>query len=133
MRHSAFTWQSKKHTSVALSKAEAYIGLAGAAQYAVSLKLLYQVIADTLDKPVLINEDNQEANAISRNPQYHRKVKHIDIKYYFIREQVHNLNIELQYCCTSKTIADMLTKGLGRVQLQKSRELAGIKELTVCK
>ena len=130
----AITWQSKKQTCVALSTAEAeYIALAGAAQEAVWLKHLYQEIADTPEKPVLINEDNQAAIAISRNPQYHGRVKHIDIKYHFIREQVHNGNIELEYCRTSEMIADMLTKGLGRVQLQKLRELAGVKELTVCK
>ena len=128
------TWQSKKQTCVALSTAEAeYIALAGAAQEAVWLKHLYQELADTPNKPVLINEDNQAAIAISKNPQYHGRVKHIDIKYHFIREQVHNRNIELEYCCTSEMIADMLTKGLGKVQLQKLRELAGIKELTVCK
>ena len=130
----AITWQSKKQTCVALSTAEAeYVALAGAAQEAVWLKHLYQELAHSPDKPVLIKEDNQSAIAISKNPQYHGRVKHIDIKYHFIREQVCNRNVELEYCPTSAMIADMLTKGLGRVQLQKLRELAGIKELTVCK
>uniref|UniRef100_A0A1X7TV83 Reverse transcriptase Ty1/copia-type domain-containing protein n=1 Tax=Amphimedon queenslandica TaxID=400682 RepID=A0A1X7TV83_AMPQE len=94
----AFTCQSKKQTCVALSTAEAkYIALAGAAQDAVWLKHLYQEIADTLDKPDLINDNNQAAIAMSRKPQYHGRVKHSDIKYHFIREQIHNLNIKLEY------------------------------------
>ena len=124
----AITWQSKKQTCVALSTAEAeYVALAGTAQEAVWLKHLYQELAHSPDKPVLIKEDNQAAIAISKNPQYHGRVKHIGIKYHFIREQVCNRNVELEYCPTSAMIADMLTKGLGRVQLQKLRELAGIR------
>ena len=77
-------------------------------------------------EPVLINEDNKSAIAIARNPQFHGRVKHINIKYHFIREQVNDNNIELKYCQTSEMIADMLTKGLGKVKFEKLRQMAGV-------
>ena len=74
----------------------------------------------------MIYEDNQSAIAIAKNPQFHGRAKHINIKYHFIREQVNNNNIELKYSQTSEMIADMLTKGLGRIKFEKLREMAGI-------
>ena len=37
-----------------------------------------------------------------------------------------NDNIKLKYCQTGNMIADMLTKGLGRIQFEKLREMAGV-------
>uniref|UniRef100_A0A1X7VGS7 Reverse transcriptase Ty1/copia-type domain-containing protein n=1 Tax=Amphimedon queenslandica TaxID=400682 RepID=A0A1X7VGS7_AMPQE len=91
-------------------------------QDAVLLKHLYQEIADTLDKPVLINEDNQAAIAISRNPQYHGRVKHIDNKYYLICE--HNLNIKLEYRYAHKRTRKSTTTEIERISCyQRSNSL----------
>ena len=118
------TWQSKKQSCVALSTVEAeYVALSGAAQEAVWLKQLNQ---DLTGINVVIYEDNQSAIAIAKNPQFNGRVKHINIEYHFIREQVNNNNIELKYCQISEMIADMLTKGHGRMKFEKLREMAGI-------
>ena len=74
----------------------------------------------------MINEDNQSAIAIAKNPQFHGRVKHISIKFHFVREQVNSNNIKLKYCRTSEMIADMLTTGLGKVQFEKLRRMAGV-------
>ena len=74
----------------------------------------------------MIYEDNQSTIAIAKNLQFHERVKRINIKYHFIREQLNDDNIKLKYCQTSNMIADMLTKGLGKIQFEKLREMAGI-------
>ena len=122
----AISWQSKKQSCVALSTAEAeYVALSTAAQEAVWLKHLNYDLTGAV-APIMINEDNQSAIAIAKNPQFHGRVKHISIKYHFVREQVNSNNIMLKYCRTSEMIADMLTKGLGRVQFEKLRRMAGV-------
>ena len=40
--------------------------------------------------------------------------------------KVSNDNIKLKYSQTSNVIADMLTKGLERIQFEKLREIAGV-------
>ena len=123
------TRQSKKQSYVALSTVEAeYVALSGVTQEAVWLKQLNLDLTG-ISEPVVIYEDNQSAIAIARNPQFHGRVNHINIKYHFIREQVNNNNIELKYCQTSEMIADMLIKGLGRIKFEKLREMAGIVSL----
>ncbi len=76
--------------------------------------------------PSTILEDNQSSIAMAKNPQYHGRVKHIDIKHHFVREQVSNGTIELKYCPTYEMVADMLTKGLAQQQFCALREKAGI-------
>ena len=52
---------------------------------------------------------------MTKNPQFHGRVKHIGIKYhYIISEQVNSENVKLQYCQTNEMIADMFTKPLSR-------------------
>ena len=83
MSGAAITWRSKKQSCVAISTAEAkYMALACAAQEAVWLQ---QLISDLKNKPaeaIMINEDNQSAIAMSKNPQFHGRAKHVDIKFY---------------------------------------------------
>ena len=44
----------------------------------------------------------------------------------FYTRTINDNNIKLKYCPTSNMIADMLTKGLGKIQFEKLREMAGI-------
>ena len=66
---------------------------------------------------------------MAKNPQFHSRNKHIAIKYHFIRDETKNGTIDVQYCRTEDTIADMLTKGLYAERFVKLREMAGVKEL----
>ena len=44
----------------------------------------------------------------------------------FYTRTINDNNIKLKYCPISNMIADMLTKGLGKIQFEKLREMAGI-------
>uniref|UniRef100_A0A1X7V1B3 Reverse transcriptase Ty1/copia-type domain-containing protein n=1 Tax=Amphimedon queenslandica TaxID=400682 RepID=A0A1X7V1B3_AMPQE len=79
---------------------------------------------------ILIYEDNQSAICLSKNPQYHSRSKQIDIKYHYIRDQVKDGIINVQYCKTDDIIADMMTKGLHGDQFEKLRKMAGAVETT---
>ena len=46
----------------------------------------------------MIYEDNQSAISLAKNPQFHGRAKHIDLRHHFIREQVADKSIELKYC-----------------------------------
>ena len=125
----AVTWRSKKQSCVALSTAEAeYMALSSAAQEAVWLRQLMAELGQPPETATTIFEDNQSPIAMTKNPQFHGRAKHIAIKYHFIREQVSNGMIELKYCPTNQMLADMFTKALSREQFSKLRSQAGIME-----
>jgi hypothetical protein len=121
------SWRSKKQTCVALSTAEAeYVALAAATQEAVWLKAL---IAELRGKTssITMYDDNQAAISMSKNPQFHGRAKHIDIKYHFVRDQVERKVIILKYCESSIMFADILTKGLPREGQDKLSRMMNLK------
>nr|GFA26400.1 hypothetical protein [Tanacetum cinerariifolium] len=58
--------------------------------------------------------DNKSAIALCCNNVQHSRSKHIDIRYYFIKEQVENEVIELYFVNTEYQLTDLFTKALGR-------------------
>ena len=74
----AVFWKSKKQGCVALSTAEAeYIALSGAAQESVWLRQLLTEMGNPPKTPTTMFEDNQSAIAMSKNPHFHGRAKHM--------------------------------------------------------
>ena len=63
---------------------------------------------------------------MSKNPKFHARTKHIDIKHHFIRDKVESDELLLKYCPSSDMIANMLTKALPRTLFQKFRLMMNI-------
>ena len=111
----AVSWRAKKQKLVSLSTVEAeYIGYSEAACEAVWLKRVYDEIRGEVmaPKPLMLFCDNQGAIEITRNPKFHERTKHINIKYDFIRSPVEDNKLSLNYIATSNQTADITTKGL---------------------
>jgi hypothetical protein len=89
------SWQSKKQRSVALSSTEAeYVALSFATQEAIWLKAFKFELGEHSEKDaIVVLEDNQGAIALAKNPEFHKRTKHIDIRYHFVRENVETGNI----------------------------------------
>ena len=106
-------WRSSKQSCVALSTAEAkYVALAGAAQEAIWLRQLLNDVHCNDGLPIVINEYNQAAMSIAKDPKDHPKTKHIAIKYHFIRDRIVNNEIAVKNCLTDMMLADIFTKWL---------------------
>ena len=110
----SISWRSKKQGVVALSTAEAeYVALASATQEALWIRqLMTELKGQPPEKATLIFEDNQSVIAMTKNPQYHGRSKHMSIKFHFIRDQVSKGSVQVIYCPSSDILADTLTKGL---------------------
>lgn len=107
------SWQSKKQGSVSRSSTEAeYRALANTAA---DLAWIRQVLLDLkvcLPEPPTISCDNLSALALSSNPIYHSRIKHLDIDFHFVRERVQRNDLTVQYIPTEEQLADVFTKGL---------------------
>ena len=51
----------------------------------------------------------------------HSKIKHIPIKYYFLREKLLEKKVKLEYVCSKEQVADIFTKPLPRETLEYLR------------
>ncbi|BBH08832.1 hypothetical protein Prudu_021148 [Prunus dulcis] len=108
------SWQSKKQGSVSRSSTEAeYRALANTAA---DLSWIRQVLLDLklfLPNAPTMYCDNLSALALSSNPVYHSRIKHLDIDFHFVREKVQRKDLIVQYIPTEEQIADVFTKGNG--------------------
>lgn len=120
LNHGVVSWGSKLQATVALSSAEAeYMALCSATQEAIHLRQLVKDLGHEQEEPTTIYEDNAGCIALSENPVFHKRSKHIDIKYHFIRERVASNEIKVQYVPTEDQLADLLTKGLSKQRTLK--------------
>ena len=120
------SWESRKQKTVALSSTEAeYMAITESAKEAIYLKnLLYDLTGS--DNHVTIYNDNMGAQKLSTNYIYHKRSKHIDIRYHFIREVVAANLIVLKYLPTAEMLADILTKSLSYTKHNKCIEDLGM-------
>ena len=120
------TWITRKQNCVALSSTEAeLVALCLAVQDCLFFKKLL------CDMNVNVNtfkifEDNQGCISLIKNPGNNKRVKHIDLKYNFICEHLNSKTIILEYISTKLQQADLLTKGLHRLQFYDNCKRIGL-------
>jgi hypothetical protein len=61
---------------------------------------------------------------------FHERSKHIEIKYYFIRDKFQEGEVKLEYIPTDEQTSDILTKPLSKIKFAYFREKMGIMEIT---
>jgi hypothetical protein len=132
LNDSLVTWCSHKEKTMALSSCEAeFMAATEAAKQAIWLSNLLSELIGRKQKVVTLYVDNNSAIALMKNPVFHGRSKHIDIKYHFIRECVEHGQIKVKRVSTLEQKADSLTKALPAVKLGIMIHLLGVRELEV--
>ena len=109
----AITWRSKKQTTIALSSTEAeYVALSEAAREAMWLYQLYGELGYPQTNPILILGDNNGSIAMAKNPEFHKRSKHVDIRWHWVRDLVNDGYVNIVDCRDPEQTADVLTKAL---------------------
>ena len=63
-------------------------------------------------EPTKIYCDNMSAIAMTKNPVFHARSKHIELRHHFVHELVSKREIHLEFINTSDQPADILTKAV---------------------
>ena len=105
-------WISKGQDIVTQSSTECeYVALSnGSKETVFATNLLGEIT--TIVMPSLMGEDNTGAIYLTKNHQVGARTKHIDVRYHYVREQVENGTIKVDYVNTEKNPADVLTKNV---------------------
>ncbi|VVT56888.1 uncharacterized protein SAPINGB_P005375 [Magnusiomyces paraingens] len=118
----------KSFTGPASSSVESeYMSLSDASKECFWINQLLSLCKIPIPLPVTMFEDNQGCIALAQNPVFHRRTKHIDVRYHVVRHYIRSGVIHLEYLDTQVMLADMFTKNLGRVKFETLRGLLGMK------
>ncbi|SCV69750.1 BQ2448_1144 [Microbotryum intermedium] len=121
------SWSSRIQSRVATSSTEAeYIGLTHASRECQFLWNLLEELGITIRGPIELKGDNQGAIALTKNPVFHDRTKHLRLTEHFVRERVREGDIVVDYLPTAEMLADMFTKALTRPALEKHRAAIGM-------
>nr|GEY21668.1 hypothetical protein [Tanacetum cinerariifolium] len=124
------SWSSKRQKSTAISSTEAeYIALSYCCAQILWMR------SQLSDYGLAFNNipmycDNKSAIGLCYNNVQHSWSKHIDIRYYFIKEQVENGVIKLYFINTEYQLADLFTKALGRNRIELLTTKLGMRSFT---
>ena len=96
-----------------------YIGQANVIKQACHLIQFLGEVYRFPNLPLKISADNQGAQALARNPEFHAKAKHIQLSMHFQREKIENGQVELVHVATEEQAADGLTKPLDQAKFKR--------------
>lgn len=120
------SFRAQQQPVVALSTTEAeYI----AATLAVKDLIWIQRFIEELKLPISSKGkllcDNQSALKLMKNPEFHQRSKHIDIRFHFIREKYEEGLFDLEYISSENQKADIFTKALAADRFHFLRKMIG--------
>lgn len=122
------SWNSSLQHCVAQSTTESeYVAASEATKELVWLKRLFsELMPKIMDGEIDFFMDNISAIRLVKNPEFHKRTKHIDVRYHFIRQKFEEGAFDLQHVSTKEMIADVFTKALPRERFEFLRALMGL-------
>jgi hypothetical protein len=127
LNDSLLTFRSFKPGSVSNSSTEAELKSShGATCEAVWIRRLVKELGHPQRGPTVIYEDNKGCIEISKNDVHSSRMKHVDIKYFFIREKVASKEVKLESIPGTDNPSDIMTKPLPQASFEKYRTRMGI-------
>lgn len=120
------SWGSKRQRATALSTAESeFYAASDCSRDVIWFRAVLAELGIEVGT-VPIFSDSNCARSIIEDTENHKKIKHIDIKYFFVREQQELKTLKMMAASTELQIADIFTKPLPKKRFQLLRDMMGI-------
>ena len=124
----AVSWRSclQRCTSSSTTEAE-YVAISSACVGSKEAVWLSRLVGDLgIHQVPVLHCDSQSAIALAKNPVFHSKTKHIDVRYHVIRDILASKRIDLVKVHTDDNPADAMTKSLSLERFAHCIELMGV-------
>jgi hypothetical protein len=111
----AISWSSSKQTVMTSSTMYAeFVACYEAVGQAMWLKKFVSGlrVVDSIERSLKLYCDNEPTVIYAHNNKKTKAAKHINIRFYVVKEKIQDQTISLEHISTKKMIADLLTKGL---------------------
>nr|GEV20990.1 retrovirus-related Pol polyprotein from transposon TNT 1-94 [Tanacetum cinerariifolium] len=130
MSNATICWSSRKQGIVTLSSTEAeYVAATACACHCVWLMGLLKEMNKEGMSSVEIKCDNSSTIKLAKNPVLHRRTKHIDVRFHYMRNLVNDGKIQLVFCPTTDQVADIMTNPVKLDVFEKMRRKLGVQKI----
>lgn len=82
------------------------------------------------DEATVLHIDNQSAIKLTKNPEFHKRSQHIEIRYHYIREKVTSQEVAVKYISIERQKADIFSKALPKEQFNYLCDILGLQKYT---
>nr|GAT51524.1 predicted protein [Mycena chlorophos] len=124
----AISWSSRLQSFVTLSTTEAeYVAAVSAGQEILWLRNMFSKLGYQQKDSSRLLIDNQSTISVAKNTDHHGRVKHLDLRFYWLRDIIAEKTISVAHCGTLEMVADIMTKGLGREKMIKALSMLGLR------
>lgn len=109
----AVGWSSKRQAFVTLSSTEAeYVAAVEGGKEIMWMRNILTEFGYPPSYPSTLFIDNKSGISVAKNPEHHGRMKHLDLRYYWLRDAVADGIISPEYVPTDQQLADILTKAV---------------------
>jgi hypothetical protein len=85
-------------------------------------------VVDSIERPLKLYCDNESTVLYAHNNKKIKAAKHINIRFFVVKEKIRDQTINLEHISTKKMIADPLTKGLSPSVFREHLAGMGLRE-----
>ena len=85
--------------------------------------MVFEELGFLVAQPMVITEDNKACQLFADHAGSHSRIKHINVRYHFVRERIQRGSVGIDYVPTSENVADIFTKALAREPFFKFRAM----------
>ena len=103
-----------------------YIASGAAGSEILWMQNLFKELGYTPLAPAKLCVDNQSAILVANDPEHHGRMKHLDLCFYWLRDQVEMRKMMPVYLKMEDMPADLPTKALPKPQVLKLRKHMGL-------
>ena len=113
-------WRSKSQRGVTLSSSEAeYVAMSEAVK---EIRFIYFILRDIgieVELPIVVKTDNVGALFMTQNSSAGVRSRHVDTRYHFIRENVEDGIVKVEFVRSSENDSDIFTKNVSQEIYEK--------------
>ncbi|CAD6505921.1 BgTH12-06853 [Blumeria graminis f. sp. triticale] len=127
------TWKAQKQRTVTTSTTESeLLALSQAGREVIWWERFFKDIGFALDEEITLYCDNRQALRVvtSEVSKLDTKLRHVDIHQMWLRQEVQNGRIKVEWIGTDRMIADGFTKALSHSKHARFVEMIGLREIS---
>ena len=95
------------------------------------LRHLYGELGFIQKELILLLGDNDGSISMAKNPQFHKRTKHVELRWHWVRDLTNDGLINIVDCRDPQQTADILTKQIPRPKFSRHVNELGLSDVSV--